>query len=110
MRRTLVLAALAALCLAPSALAAASDQEKFEKKLARYAQPVADLDFAKPRGLCACVSADSAVRGLAGVLISGVEVGVDVSVVRVGCQVPNFNADGAVTATTACESWTLISR
>jgi len=111
MRRTLVLAALAALCLAaPPALAAASDQERFEKKLSKFAQPVAALDFARPRGLCACQSSDSAVRGLTGVLIYGVEVGFDVNLVRVGCQVPNFNPEGAVTASTSCESWTLISR
>jgi hypothetical protein len=111
MPRTFVLAALAFLCLAaPPALAAASDQEKFEKKVARFAQPVAALDYAKPRGLCVCQSSDSAVRGLTGVLIYGVEVGFDVNLVRVGCQVPNFNPEGAVTASTSCENWTLLSR
>jgi hypothetical protein len=108
--RTFVVAALAVLCLAPPAFAAGTVQEKFEKKVARYAQPVAELDFTKPRALCICQSDDSAVRGLTGVPIYGVEVGVDVSLVRVGCQVPSFNADGAVTATTSCQNWTLLSR
>ena len=64
MLRTL-LAALCLLCLsAPPALAAATEQERFEKKLSRFAQPAGALDLAKPRGLCVCQD-EVAVKGVA---------------------------------------------
>jgi hypothetical protein len=111
--RSLVLAVLGSLALsAAPALAAGTVKERFEKKVARYAEPLAALDFAKPRGLCTC-SADgpSALAGQAGILAYEFESGIGgVTVPVVGCEVPIFDAAGAAVAMQACVSWSLLRR
>ena len=110
MPRTFALAALLLCTAASPAFAATTAQQKFEKLVARYAQPSGSEDFTKARGLCSCISTDAAVQGRAGVLVYAVEAGMAVNVVKVGCSVPVFDPSGAVGAGSICESWTLLSR
>jgi len=107
----LVLAALSALCLAAApALAAPTVKEKFEKRLARYAQPAAALDASKPRGVCVCESDATLPAGSAGVLVYETLPLVGTAVVVVTCEVLGFDAAGAAIANDACDVWKMIGR
>jgi hypothetical protein len=110
--RSILLVVSCALCLAAPALAATTDQEKYEKKVSRFVLPLTvDLDFTKPRGLCTCASDDAVARGRIGILIYAVQnEGVAGNTVKAGCQVPLFDAAGAQTGDTPCENWELLSR
>ena len=85
----------AALCLAaPPALAAATDQAQFEKKVSRFARS-SDFDFAKPRGLCACTEdAVGVSAGQAGLLFYSPASPLDESFVNISCVIPFFDAGG----------------
>jgi hypothetical protein len=109
--RTLFLAALSAFWLtAPPALAGASGQQKFEKKLARYAQSAAALDASKPRGLCVCETDAVLPAGSAGVLVYETMPLVGTAVVVVTCEVLGFDAVGAPIASEACDDWKVLGR
>jgi hypothetical protein len=110
-RRSILLAVLCTLCLAAPVLAA-TDQEKYEKKVARFVVPLtAELDFTKPRGLCTCVSDDSLIRGKIGMLIYAVQMEVGgVGTVKAGCQVPIFDSTGTQTGDGSCENWEILTR
>jgi hypothetical protein len=112
MRAHTALVALASLCLAPPALAAATVKQKLEKKLARYAQPQADLDFAKPRGLCACGASNQIGQpGRTGVLVYYFESpSAGIESPQVICQIPIFDDAGAVAESFPCVDWQLLSR
>ena len=109
--RNILVAALAALCLAaPPALAAASDQDKFEKKVSRFAL-ASGSDFAKPRGLCTCTEDGVGVSaGQAGLLFYSPASLMMEHFINVSCVIPFFDAEGALDRSEVCESWTLLSR
>jgi hypothetical protein len=107
------LVALGSLLLAASpALAAETDQDKFEKKLGRFAQQSPDIDLLKPRGLCACTVDDPALERKAGVLTSIILNASDgTSTLILRCTIPIFDtADGTLVSSTDCDRWTLLSR
>ena len=110
--RTLTLATLGVLWLAAApALAATTDQQKFVKKVARYAQPLAALDITKPRGLCTCGPNDPQVTtGGTGLLAYEIVPVLGAEIVSVSCQVPALDDVGGVVAFGICENWTLLSR
>jgi hypothetical protein len=110
--RNVLLLGLTLLCAAAGpASAASTDQEKFIKKVARYAQPITEVDPTKPRGLCTCSAGDAvAIEGQTGVLAYGVESAVMISIVDVFCLIPAFDASGAFVATQTCKDWTLLRR
>jgi hypothetical protein len=110
--RSLVLAVLGALWLAsPPALAASSTvKQKFEKKIAHYAQPIAELDFTKPRGLCTCGDDTIALPTQTGLLAYTYQSGIGLEVPLVVCEIPVFDGAGALAATQLCEHWTLLRR
>jgi hypothetical protein len=112
MRAQTALVALGSLCLAPPALAASTDFEKFERKVARYAHASGSVDHAKPRGLCTCVADEVAgvVQTHTGVLVySPASMMMEFSL-TVSCEIPFFDADGALARTSPCKTWTLLSR
>jgi hypothetical protein len=109
--RSILGAVLAALCLgAPPALGAATDQDKFEKKVSRVAR-ASGFDFAKPRGLCTCTEDGVGVSaGQAGLLFYSPASLIQESFVVISCVIPFFDTAGALVRSTVCESWTLLSR
>jgi hypothetical protein len=110
--RTLLSIALAGLWLAaPPALSADTDQDKFEKKLGRFAQQSPDIDLLKPRGLCHCTLDDVELGGRAGVLTSIIiNSSVSGRALLVRCSIPYFDDAGTMMGSMDCERWTLISR
>jgi hypothetical protein len=109
----LLLAAVAAFGLlgADRAGAGPTEQEAFQKKVARYAQPQNALDFSKPRGMCTCgPNASTALAGQTGALAYGYQSAAGISILEVTCEIPAFNTAGAIVASQTCDDWTLLTR
>jgi len=113
--RALVLVALASLWLAAlPAFGGPTDREKFEKKVKRYAQPLASASFAKPRGLCACgPNSQNGLAGQTGVLVYEFNEVPEFKIMYVTCKIAVFDGAGASelnVVNSACDDWTLLSR
>ena len=108
LNRRLFAAALAALVLPSPALAGASLQDKFLKKLEAVAQPLGEEDFGKPRSLCACTT-DMTVDNRIGLLVYDFVSGPGSSAVAY-CKVPVFDDTGALMQSVVCYYWIPLGR